>query len=95
MEKKCFTLYTATYHRNVRTELLKYKCFFKNDLPTESFLSAPYVNVFCFLIFFPWWSAVPAFEQQELATRGFIAVLTGFALLSCYHRAGTVDFFTR
>ena len=42
MVKKCFTLYTATYHRNVRTELLKYKCFFKNDVPTESE---------CFLVF--------------------------------------------
>ena len=73
-------------HRAVEVQV-----FVKNDLPTESLLSAPYVNVFCFLIFFPWWSAVPAFEQQEPATRGFISVLTGFALLSCYNR----DFFSR
>ena len=88
--KKCFTLYTATYHRNVHTDLLKYKCFFKNDLPTESLSSAFNVNVFLFFIFLPWWSAVPplvAFEQQEPATRGFLGVLALYCLpcyCSCY-----------
>ena len=35
-------------HRTVEVQV-----FARNDLPTESLLSAPYVNVFCFLFFFP------------------------------------------
>ena len=59
-----------------------YRCTsYNNDLPKETFISALYVNVFWFVFFFPWWSAVRAFEEQKPATRGFLGVLAVLAFL--------------
>ena len=47
MGEKCFTLYTASKRSQECTHrAVEVQVFVKNDLPTESLLSAPYVYVF-------------------------------------------------
>ena len=53
MGEKCFTLYTATYHRNVRTELLKYKCLLGTICPQRVCSVLLMLMFFVFYFFFP------------------------------------------